>query len=85
MTNNFEFYKNLQFSLTEDKSLKSTKLILADKLIKIDAIHVIDQVTESYQSKRSSGHTDNDLSIYDDKTKIFCQRILCRSHAIDQG
>ena len=39
MINNFEFYKNLQFSLTEDKSLKSTKLILAEKLIKIDDVY----------------------------------------------
>ena len=72
MINNFEFYKNLQFSLTEDKSLKSTKLILAEKLIKIDAIHKIDLGDRKLSIKAwSSGHTDNDLSIYDEKTKIF--------------
>ena len=72
MINNFEFYKNLQFSLTADKSLKSTKLILAEKLIKTDAVHKIDLGNRELSIKAwSSGHTDNDLSIYDEKTNIF--------------
>ena len=34
LINNFEFYKALQFNLTKDESLKTTKLILADKFVK---------------------------------------------------
>ena len=34
LINNFEFYKALQFNLTKDESIKSTKLVLANKLIK---------------------------------------------------
>ena len=72
MINNFEFYKNLQFSLTADKSLNSTELVLAEKLIKTDTEYTIDLGDRELLIKAwSSGHTDNDLSIYDEKTKIF--------------
>ena len=72
LINNFEFYKALQFNLTKDESIKSTKLVLANKLIKKNDLLKINLGGKHLIIKAwSSGHTDNDLSIYDENSKIF--------------
>ena len=68
----FEFYKALQFNLTKDESLKTTKLILADKFVKKNETLKINLGDRNLIIKAwSSGHTDNDLSVYDENSKVF--------------
>ncbi len=72
LINNFEFYKALQFNLTKDASLKETKLILANKFVKKNETLKINLGDRNLTIKAwSSGHTDNDVSIYDENSKIF--------------
>ena len=72
LLNNFDFYKALQFNLTKDESIKSTKLILADKFVKKNKSLTINLGNRNLIIKAwSSGHTDNDLSVYDENSKIF--------------
>ncbi len=72
LVNNFDFYKALQFNLTRDESIKSTKLFLANKLIEKNTDLKINLGGRNLIIKAwSSGHTDNDLSVYDEKSKIF--------------
>ena len=72
LINNFEFYKALQFNLTKDESLKTTKLILADKFVKKNETLKINLGDRNLIIKAwSSGHTDNDLSVYDENSKKF--------------
>ena len=72
LINNFEFYKALQFNLTKDESLKTTKLILADKFVKKNETLKINLGDRNLIIKAwSSGHTDNDLSVYDENSKVF--------------
>ncbi len=72
LVNNFEFYKALQFNLTKDASVKSTKLFLANKIVEKNKSITINLGERDIVIKAwSSGHTDNDLSVYDKKSKIF--------------
>ncbi len=69
---NFEFYKNLQFNLIKQKSIKQTKLVVPNKTVKVGKIETIDIGNREIEIRAwKSGHTDNDLSIYDKKTKFF--------------
>ena len=69
---NFEFYKNSQYSNIENESLKNLKLVKADLLIKTNTEKKIDLGERIIEVKAwKSGHTDNDLSVYDLKTKTF--------------
>ncbi len=79
---NFEFYKNLQFNLIKQESIKKAKLILPNQTVKVDKIKTINIGNREIEIKAwKSGHTDNDLSIYDKKTRflwsenIFVERI----------
>ena len=72
LINNFDFYKTLQFNLTKDESLKTTNLILANKFVKKNETLKINLGDRNLIIRAwSSGHTDNDLSIYDETSKIF--------------
>ena len=72
MYSNYKFYKELQFNSTKDNSLKETKLVTATVEIKINNIHKIDLGERIIEVRAwESGHTDNDLSVFDTKTKVF--------------
>ena len=82
LINNFEFYKNLQFNLIKQESIKQAKLIVPNQTVKVGSIETIDIGEREIEIKAwKSGHTDNDLSIYDKKTKflwsenIFVERV----------
>tara|TARA_B100000287_G_scaffold240102_1_gene225692 strand:- start:145 stop:1104 length:960 start_codon:yes stop_codon:yes gene_type:complete len=69
---NFEFYKNLQFNLIKQESIKKARLILPNQKVKIGKTKTINIGNREIEIKAwKSGHTDNDLSIYDKKTKFF--------------
>ena len=75
--NNFEFYKNLQFNLIKQKNLRKAKLILPNEKIPTNTIKTFDLGNRKIRVKAwKSGHTDNDLSIYDEKTKFFWSEII---------
>ena len=69
---NFEFYKNLQLVNTRDQSVKKfnnfkiTKFVDVNKNLSIDLGNRIIEI-----QAWPSGHTDNDLSIIDKKTKTL--------------
>ena len=72
LINNFEFYKNLQFNLIKQESIKQAKLIVPNQTVKVGSIETIDVGNREIEIQAwKSGHTDNDLSIYDKKTKFF--------------
>ena len=72
LINNFEFYKNLQFNLIKQESIKQAKLIVPNQTVKVGSIETIDIGNREIEIQAwKSGHTDNDLSIYDKKTKFF--------------
>ena len=82
LVTNFEFYKNLQFNLIKKDSIKQTKLIVPNQIVEIGKIKTINIGNREIEIKAwKSGHTDNDLSIYDKKTRflwsenIFIERI----------
>ena len=69
---NFEFYKNLQFNLIKQESIKKARLILPNQKVRIGKTKTINIGNREIEIKAwKSGHTDNDLSIYDKKTKFF--------------
>ncbi len=79
---NFEFYKNLQFNLIKQESIKKVRLILPNQTVKVGKIKTINIGNREIEIKAwKSGHTDNDLSILDKKTRflwsenIFVERI----------
>ena len=72
LLSNFNFYKELQSNNIENEVLKDAKLIKANIKIKTGKILKIDLGERIVEIKAwKSGHTDNDLSVYDYKTKTF--------------
>ena len=72
LLSNFNFYKNQQLSNIEDDSIQDAQLVKANVLIKTNETKIIDLGERLVEIKAwKTGHTDNDLSIYDKKTKTF--------------
>ncbi len=72
LVNNFEFYKNSTYSQTQLELIKKAKLVKADVLVKTNEIIEIDLGQRIIEIRAwQSGHTDNDLSIYDQNSKTF--------------
>ena len=72
LISNFNFYKDLQYNSIGDEEIKKSKLVKADLEVKINKILKIDLGERVIEIKSwNSGHTDNDLSVYDKKNKIF--------------
>ena len=72
IASNFDFYKQMQISTTQDPSLKDAKQFFVDKSIKINEEIIINLGDREIIVKAwESGHTDNDLTIYDLKTKTL--------------
>ena len=69
---NFEFYKNLQFTTTGDESLLAASIFDVDVIVKLGEITSIDLGNRIVEIQAwNSGHTDNDLSVFDKKSKIL--------------
>ena len=69
---NFEFYKNLQLVNTRDQSVKEFKNFKITKIVNVDKSLNIDLGNRIIEIKAwPSGHTDNDLSIFDKKTRTL--------------
>ena len=77
---NFEFYKNLQLVNTRDQSVKEFKNFKITKFVNVDKNLTIDLGNRIVEIKAwPSGHTDNDLSIFDKKTKtLWTENIFIR-------
>ena len=77
---NFEFYKNLQLVNTRDQSVKEFKNFKITKIVNIDKNLTIDLGNRIIEIKAwPSGHTDNDLSIFDKKTRtLWTENIFIR-------
>ena len=77
---NFEFYKNLQLVNTRDQSVKKFKNFKITKIVNIDKNLTIDLGNRIIEIKAwPSGHTDNDLSIFDKKTRtLWTENIFIR-------
>ena len=77
---NFEFYKNLQLVNTRDQSVKEFKNFEITKFVNVDENLTIDLGNRIVEIKAwQSGHTDNDLSIFDKKTKtLWTENIFVR-------
>ena len=72
LLSNFNFYKELQSNSIENEVLKNAKLIKANIKVKTENILKVDLGERIVEIKAwKSGHTDNDLSVYDLKTKTF--------------
>ncbi len=72
LLSNFNFYKNQQLSNIQDDSIQEAQLVKANVLIKTNKTKIIDLGERFVEIKAwETGHTDNDLSIYDKKTKTF--------------
>ena len=72
LLSNFNFYKELQSNNIENDVLKNAKLIKANIKVKTENILKLDLGERIVEIKAwKSGHTDNDLSVYDLKTKTF--------------
>ena len=73
LINNFEFYKALQFNLTKDESIKSTKLVLANKLIKKNKI----SLTEDYVKDWISSNNDEETAkkLLNEDYESYCNQI----------
>lgn len=79
---NFDFYKDQMQNNTKDSEIKNISLVLPNKVVKIDETINIDIGNRIITLEAwRSGHTDNDLSVFDKKTKtlitenIFVDRI----------
>ena len=67
---NFDFYQKQSLESTNDSSLNDAFLVLPNLTIKSGESLTIDLGDRPIKIKAwRSGHTDNDLSIYDEKTK----------------
>ena len=77
---NFEFYKNLQLVNTRDESVKEFKNFEITKFVNVDENLTIDLGNRIVEIKAwQSGHTDNDLSIFDKKTRtLWTENIFVR-------
>ena len=77
---NFEFYKNLQLVNTRDQSVKEFKNFEITKFVNVDKNLTIDLGNRIVEIKAwQSGHTDNDLSIFDKKAKtLWTENIFVR-------
>ena len=77
---NFEFYKNLQLVNTRDQSVKEFKNFKITKFVNINKNLTIDLGNRIVEIKAwPSGHTDNDLSIFDKKTStLWTENIFIR-------
>ena len=77
---NFEFYKNLQLVNTRDQSVKEFKNFKITKIVNVDKNLTIDLGNRIVEIKAwPSGHTDNDLSIFDKKTRtLWTENIFIR-------
>ena len=77
---NFEFYKNLQLVNTRDQSVKEFKNFKITKFVNVEKNLTIDLGNRIVEIKAwQSGHTDNDLSIFDKKTKtLWTENIFIR-------
>ena len=72
LLSNFNFYKELQANNIENEILKNAKLVKANLIVKTNETIKIDLGNRIVEIKAwKSGHTDNDLSVYDLKTKTF--------------
>ena len=72
LLNNFEFYRNLQFNLIKENNIKSVNFFEPNQTIKLNETLTINLGDRELLIKAwPSGHTDNDLSVYDKKTKFF--------------
>tara|TARA_E500000178_G_scaffold221835_1_gene218822 strand:- start:430 stop:1356 length:927 start_codon:yes stop_codon:yes gene_type:complete len=69
---NFNFYKLLQSSNLEDKNILKVKPVLPGLIVKKNQSIEINLGERKVSIQAwSSGHTDNDLSVYDKNTKVF--------------
>ena len=69
---NFEFYKNLQYSNIKLDIINNANPVTADLLVEIKETKEIDLGDRIIEIKAwGSGHTDNDLSVLDKKTKVL--------------
>ena len=77
---NFEFYKNLQLVNTRDQSVKEFENFKITKVVNVDKNLSIDLGNRVVEIKAwPSGHTDNDLSIFDKKTRtLWTENIFIR-------
>jgi len=77
---NFEFYKNLQLVNTRDQSVKEFENFKITKFVNVDKNLTIDLGNRVVEIKAwPSGHTDNDLSIFDKKTRtLWTENIFIR-------
>ena len=77
---NFEFYKNLQLVNTKDQSVKEFKNFKITKFVNVDENLTLDLGNRIVEIKAwPSGHTDNDLSIFDKKTRtLWTENIFIR-------
>lgn len=72
LTMNFNFYKLLQSTSIEDRSILDIKPVIPNLKVKKKSSILIDLGSRKIEIKAwESGHTDNDLSVYDIKTKVF--------------
>tara|TARA_Y200000002_G_scaffold159388_1_gene131766 strand:- start:107 stop:1030 length:924 start_codon:yes stop_codon:yes gene_type:complete len=77
---NFEFYKNLQLVNTRDQSVKEFENFKITKFVNVEKNLTIDLGNRVVEIKAwPSGHTDNDLSIFDKKTRtLWTENIFIR-------
>ena len=77
---NFEFYKNLQLVNTRDQSVKDFNNFKITKFVNVNKNLTVDLGNRIVEIKAwPSGHTDNDLSIFDKNTKtLWTENIFIR-------
>lgn len=77
---NFDFYKKREIERTKDLSLTKSKIVIPNVEVKKNSSIDIDIGNRKITLKAwRSGHTDNDLSVYDHKTKtLWTENIFVR-------